>query len=174
MKVDSKVCWLFLFAVGLMAILLARPILAQEGKVDLTLRLVPGDYYNRVAAGQDNTFFLEIRNTGNKAVTNISLAADKLEGWVIEFSPREIDYLGPGSLQTVDVNIKPDGKAVKGDYRVILIATANEIRKVASIWVRVETASSFWLWVGAIVAFVVVAAFVAIFVRFGRQQNSEP
>ncbi len=289
MKVDSKVCWLFLFAVGLMAILLARPALAQEGKVDLTLRLVPDIFYNEVTAGKDNIFYLEIRNTGSKAVTNIRLSADKPEGWVIQFRPGEVDYLGPGSLQTVDVNIKPDGEAVKGDYRVTLIAEANEIRKVTSIWVRVVTASfwpidltlaltcgdyryyneatagkdnqfflevrntgskavtnirlsadkpegwviefkpavidylgagslqtvdvnikpdrtavkrgysftliaeaneirkveqtwvtvvgtprSFWLWVGGIVGFIVVAAFVAIFLRFGRQQNSEP
>ncbi len=143
MKIDSKACWRFLFTVGLITILLPRPVLAQEGKVDLTLRLVSAEYYNAVTPGKDNIFFLEIRNTGSKAVTNIRLSSDKPEGWVIQFSPGEIDYLGSGSLQTVDVNIKPDGKTVKGDYRVTLIAEANEIRKVTSTWARVETVS-FW------------------------------
>jgi len=170
MKIKGKVCWLFLLIVGLVTILLPRLTLAQEGKIDLVLRLVSGRFNNEVTAGKDNTFFLEIRNTGSRDITNIRLSSEKPEGWVIEFKPETIDYLAPGTLQTVDVNIKPDGKTAKGEYRVIFIAEANEIRKVESIWLRVESAS-FWPWVGAIVGAIVVAAFIIVYIRFGRQQT---
>jgi uncharacterized membrane protein len=170
MKVNSKVCWLFLLIAGLVTILLPRTTLAQEGKIDLTLTLFPGDYNNEVKVGEDKRLFLEIRNNGTKAVTRIRLSSDKPEGWTIEFRPGEIDYLGAGSVQTVDLIIRPDSKATKGGYTVTIIAEANEIRKVESIWLRVESAS-LWPWVGAIVAAIVVAAFIIIYIRFGRQQT---
>ena len=173
MKIDSKICWLALFIVGLMTILLPRPVLAQEGQIDLSLTLVCGDsyYYKGLAVGKDNLCFLEVRNIGTRPITNIRLSSEKPEGWVIEFRPAEIDYLGPGNLQTVDVNIKPDSKAVKGEYRVTIIAEANVIRKVTSTWVRIQTPTSlFWLWVGIGVAIVVVAGFIFIYMRFGRQK----
>jgi uncharacterized membrane protein len=170
MKINSKVCWLFLLIAGLVTILLPRTTLAQEGKIDLTLTLFPGDYNNEVKVGEDNRLFLEIRNNGTKAVTRIRLSSDKPEGWTIEFRPGEIDYLGAGSVQTVDLIIRPDSKATKGGYTVTIIAEANEIRKVESIWLRVESAS-LWPWVGAIVAAIVVAAFIIIYIRFGRQQT---
>ena len=170
MKINSKVCWLFLLIAGLVTILLPRTTLAQEGKIDLTLTLFPGDYNNEVKVGEDNRLFLEIRNNGTKAVTRIRLSSDKPEGWTIEFRPGEIDYLGAGSVQTVDLIIRPDSKATKGGYTVTIIAEANEIRKVTNVWLTVKS-SSFWLWLGVTVGAVVVAVFVFIFMRLGRQQK---
>ena len=169
MKISWKIYWLSLFLVGLGAMLSPWPILAQAEKTDLTLRLVSDSYYSRITAGEDKTIFLEIGNTGNKAVTNIRLYADLPEGWSVEFRPGLIDYLGPGSFQTVDVVIRPVSDATKGEYTVALIADANETRRVTSIFVRVESASLFWVWVGAGVAALVAAGFIIIFMRFGRQ-----
>ena len=166
MKINVKVRWLFLLLIGLVTVF-SLPALAQGEKTDLTLRLV-GNYYSEVKAGKDNNFFLEVRNTGTRAITNIRLSADKPEGWVVEFRPGAIDYLGANSVQTVDVNIKPAAKANKREYSLTLIAEANEIRRVESVWVRVASAS-YWLWVGVIVAAIVVAGFVVIFIRLSRQ-----
>ena len=55
-------------------------VLAQEEKIDLTLRLVNGRYYSEVEPGKDNIFFLEIRNIGNRAITNIRFSSVKPEG----------------------------------------------------------------------------------------------
>ncbi len=146
MKGSGKFCWWWLVLV-LMTLLLPQVALAQKETTDLAMTLVSGNYYNRVTAGKDNTFFLELRNTGSTALTNIRLSADKPEGWVVEFSPTQIGYLAAGSLQTVEVNVRPDSKASKTDYQITLIAEANEIRKVSPIWVTVQS-TSFWLWVG--------------------------
>ena len=173
MKIKSKACRLFLLVAVLMTVLLLpQPSLAQEREAGLTLMLFSGTYshYHEVTAGKDNSFFLEIRNTGNEAITNIKLSSYKSEGWVIDFELEEIDYLGPGSLRTVDVNIKPAPKAAKGEYRVTLIAEANEILRVESTsWVTVK-AAPFWPWIGAGIVLAVVAAFIFIFMRFGRQK----
>jgi uncharacterized membrane protein len=169
MKRYYSVLWLWLSIVCLVTIMLPLPLMAQEVKVDLALTLIPDNYYTRVKAGQDNKSFLEIRNTGNKAVTNIRLSADIPEGWAIQFKPDKIDYLGYGGVQTVDVNIRPPGKTAEGEYRLNLIAEGSEIRKVSSILVTVRTPTAFWLWVGAIAGVIVIAAFIFIFLRFGRQ-----
>ena len=150
---------------------LPRPLFAQvqAEKTDLTLTLFPRDYYNEVKVGEDNRLFLEVRNTGNTTITRIRLSSQGPEGWVVEFKPGEIDYLGAGSVQTVDLIIKPDSKATKGGYNVTLIAEANEMRKAETIWLNIKASSSFWLWVGIGIGAVVVAGFVFIFWRFGRQ-----
>ncbi len=172
MKIKSKACRLFLLVAVLMTVLLLpQPSLAQEREADLTLMLFSGrySYAHEATAGKDNIFYLEIRNTGSKAITDIRLSSDEPEGWVIDFELEEIDYLGPGSLRTVDVNIKPAPKDDKGEHRVTFIAETNEIRAETSAWVTVK-AASFWPWIGAGIALVVVAAFIFIFIRFGRQK----
>lgn len=156
-------------------LLLPQPALAQERQIDLTLRLFSRGSYNEVIAGKDNSFYLEISNIGNKAIADIKLSSDKPEGWVIDFKTEKIDYLSPGSLQTIDVNIKSPENVSGGEYGVNIIAEANEIRKVEKFWVTVKTTSvkttSLWLWVGAGVVLAAIIAFVLIYRRFGRQKS---
>jgi len=159
----------FLLIVGLMAVLPPRPTLAQGEKLGLSLWLVSGPYDNKVTPGKDNAFFLEVRNTGNQALTDIRLSSVKPEGWVINFKPGRIDYLAPSNFQTVDVNIKPPVKTRERRYTVTLVAETNEVRKVEDIWLGVEAPRGTWLWVGGIIVLVVVAGFIVVFRRFGRQ-----
>lgn len=163
MENGAIIYWLLLLLGCLVAIVPPPPLLAQ----DLELSDLP--YYSKIAAGKDNVFFFEVRNNGYVPVTNIRLSSYQPEGWVVEFKPGQIDYLGPRSFQTVDVNIKPTAKTTEGEYRVTLVATANETRKVRDIQVRVETSKAVWLWIGGILAFVVAAAFTIVFLRYGRQ-----
>lgn len=168
MGIRRKICWITLFLVGLMTILSPFPVIAQGDKIDLTLRLVPDIYYQKVTPDKDNIFYLEIKNTGNKAIANIRLYSDKPEKWTVEFKPERIDHLGVGSSQTININIKPVHTAIKGKYTITLIAEANETRKV-STFLRVETTTSIWIWVGVTIAALVVAGFVIIYLRFSRQ-----
>lgn len=168
-KYASIVALFFILMAALITALSPQPIFAQEEKVGLNLSLVSDRYYNKVTASKDNIFFLEIRNTGDKAITNIRLSSSKPEGWVIDFRPSKIDYLGPGNFQTVDLNIKPPDKTTEGRYKVTLIAESNEIRKVLGIRTTVEAPKGYWLWIGGIILLVVVAGFIVVFMRFGRQ-----
>ncbi len=151
-------------------LLLSPPALAQERQFDLFMRLVPHRYPIEATAGKDNSFSLEINNRSTEAITDLQLSSDEPEGWVIDINPSSIDHLAPGSLYTVDVNIRPPRNAGKGEYEINFIAEASDIRKVEKTWVSVKLGQQ-WVWVGAGGVLIVVAAFVLIYMRFGRQKS---
>ncbi len=170
MRAGKKVLWLFLLIAGLLAYLGSPAVLlAQEAKVDLSLRILPGYYYKEVIPGEDNALFMEVRNNGDKEITNIRFDSDKPEGWVVDFEPGSIDYLGAGSSQTIDVKVIPGRDTNRGEYNLTFIAEANETRTATSTMLRVENGSSFWLWIGLGMAAFVIAGFIVIFLRFGKQ-----
>jgi uncharacterized membrane protein len=170
MKAGKKVLWLSLLIAVLIMLLVAPAVLfAQETKVDLSLRMLPEYHYKEVTPGEDNTLFMEIRNNGNKEITNIRFDSDKPQGWVVDFNPDSISYLSAGSSQTVDVNVIPSRDTGRGEYNLTFLAEANETRAATSTMLRVETGPSFWLWVGIGLAALVIAGFVIIYRRFGRQ-----
>ncbi len=168
-KTASTVLWAFVLVVGLMTVLSPRPVLAQAEAIDLTLTVVYGPNYSRLEAGKDNILFLEIRNTGNKPITDIRLSSVKPEGWAIDFKPAKIDSLVPGSLQTIEVNVKPPKEAAGRRYYLTIVAETNEFRREQNTWGRVERPKGRWLWIGGIVLLVVVAGFAIVFVRIGRR-----
>lgn len=170
MKTGITAWCLLLLAACLLTALLSGRTLAQGEPIDLSLRLVSGEYHNKIKTDRDNLFFLEIRNTGKSALTNIRFSSEKPDGWVVEFKPGNVAYLSPGSMQTVDINIKPDANAGRGDHRITLIAEASEVRKVENIWVQVET-PSYWLWIGGVLGAVLVAVFILVFLRYGRANS---
>jgi uncharacterized membrane protein len=170
MRISRKIYWLLLVTVGLAAVLWPCSMLAQAEKTDLTLNVVY-DNYRSLKAGEERTMFLEVGNSGDRELTDIRLTADSPQGWTIEFNPPVIDKLAAGSFQTVDITLKPADNEAKGDYNIAVIAQANETRRVTSIYVRVESSSLFWVWVGAGVAALLIAGFVVIFMRFGREDQ---
>jgi len=156
-------------AAALVAMLLPANVLAQEGKQDLSLRLTSGSYYNEVARGEDNTFYLELVNNSSQTITGVSFTSNSPKDWVVEFEPESIVSIGAGSYQTIDVNVIPPESASKGDYNITFIAESAGARTVMSIFVRVEQGASIWLWIGITVAAVAMAGFVYVFMRLGRQ-----
>ena len=144
-------------------------ILAQGDRVELTLRLLPGYYYIEIIPGENKTLYLEIENSGNKAITNIRLFSDKPKGWIVDFRPESIGYLGAGSHQAIDVNVVADPDTDKGEYTLTLIAEADQTRTVTSTVLRVEDAFSLWQWVGLGMGALVIAGFAILYRRFGRE-----
>ena len=145
-----------------------KPILAPGEIVSLDLWQV-GRYDNRVRAGENTTFFLEISNSGNKVITNIRLSSVQPEGWTTNFKPITIDSLSPKNSQTLELNVRPGDKADEGSYTVTVIADASETRKVLDIWLTVEAPKGYWLWIGGIILLLVVAGFIIVYRRFGRE-----
>ncbi len=166
MKTNRRL-WLFLLAI-FMAIMLPGRALAQD-KIDLSLSFVQGNYYQNVKPGENNKFFIEVRNSGDKLLTNIKLSADEPQGWTVEFKPAEYASLSPGTVQTAEVNIVPKSKEQRGQYQITFIAEAAETRRVMNVWFTVES-NSLWLKIGAVVAFIVAGLFIFIFLKFGRQR----
>ena len=169
MRVNIKTYWLLLLVVALSLMLSPTHVLAQEAKQGLSLRLASGNYYNEVVRGEDNIFYLDVVNNSAKTITDIRFDADSPKDWVIEFRPQSITSISADSYQTIDIIIRPPESTSRGDYNVTFIAEAAETRAVMNIFVRVEQGTSVWMWIGVIIAAVVVAGFVMVFMRFGRQ-----
>lgn len=137
-------------------------------RVNLDMYLV-GRYDTRVSAGENATFFLEVRNTGNKTITNIRLSAIAPDRWTVNFRPMTIDSLTPENFQTIDLTVMPDANTAEGSHNITVIADATEVRKVMDIYLTVQAREGFWLWVGIIILLVVVAGFIVVYLRFGRK-----
>jgi uncharacterized membrane protein len=144
-------------------------VLAQEAKVDLSLRMLPDYYYKEVIPGEENTLFMEVRNNGNIGISNIKFDSDRPKGWIVNFEPKNIAYLSAGSSQTIDVKVIPSSATSREEYNLTIIAEATETRAATGTMLRVESGPSIWLWVGVGVTALVVVGFVVIFLRFGKQ-----
>ncbi len=168
MRYIKIVVLLFILMPVLTTVLSPRPILAQ-GKTDLNLSLVTNDYYNKVTPGKDNPFFLKAWNAGDTTITNIRLSSRAPEGWNVDFIQGEIASLGPNSSQTIEFNVKPPDRVTEDWYDITIIADSNETSAVLPIRVTVEAPKDYWLWIGVILAIVVVAGFIFVFIRFGRR-----
>ncbi|MBI2853489.1 MAG: hypothetical protein HYX87_01030 [Chloroflexi bacterium] len=145
-----------------------RPVLAQENKVDLTIRLL-SEYYKELAPGENVLLFMEVKNNGNTAISNIRFNASAPQGWQTSFVPDSISHLSAGSSQAVDVHIVPGRNTSKGDATITLLAEADQTRAVTSTFLRVKGGISLWLWVGAGIGALVLAGFIIVFLRFGRE-----
>ena len=156
------------WGLGLIALLSPSYVLAQDIKDGLILRYVAGGYNSEVVPGESETFFVEVANDSNSSTANILFISDAPKEWVVEFKPQRIDALNAGSYQTVEVSITAPQNAAKGDYSVTVIADSNVGRRAMSIYVRVEKGTNLWVWVGGVLGAVVIALFVVIFRRFGR------
>lgn len=168
MKSKFRILSILIILAGMIFILLPQPGYAQEERIALTLRLISNHYNSEVKVGQDNIFFLEVRNIGNTSISDISISSISPEGWQVSFDPMNINSLSPGNYQTVELNIKTADSTTRNTYKITLIAEANEIREVEDIWVTVET-PSYWPWIGIGIAVILVAVFIIIFVRLNKQ-----
>ena len=169
MKSKFKFISLLIILAGVIFTLLPKPGFAQEERIALTLRLVSNHYHSEVKVGQDNILFLELRNIGNTVITDISLSSNQPEGWQVDFDPVKINTLSPGNYQTVELTIKPADSTTRNSYKITLVAEANEIREVEDIWVKIEN-PSYWPWIGAGIAVILITGFVLLFIR----QNKRP
>jgi uncharacterized membrane protein len=67
-----------------------------------------------------------------------------------------------------EVTVKTPAKSEKDRYEILLRADSATVHRATSVWMMVEPQEGRWLWVGGIVAVLVIAVFIVIFVRFGR------
>ena len=149
------------------------------GSIDLTpvitakyeLSLLPATelYNTNVTAGKDNFFSVELRNEGSATIDDITFSSQKPEGWTIEFTPEEVSSLAAGKTKTIDINIKPDAKAIAGDYSVSFrVASEKATAERLEIRVTVET-PTIWGWTGVGIIVVVIAGLAFIIMRFSRR-----
>ena len=167
-QVDTIPLLAFLLVGSVLAGLLPQTALAQAGRQDLSLRWVSSSNYAEITAGETKVLLLEVKNSGTEAIREIELSALPPEGWVVGFEPDRISSLNPADSIVVKVTIDTPPKPAQERHEILLRADSVDVHRAISVWMTVEGREGMWLWVGGILAAVVIAGFVLIFIRFGR------
>lgn len=131
--------------------------------------VTPNNLLNtKAAAGQDNFFTIGVQNTGSASLDNIAFSTDAPTGWSVTYTPDKITSLNAGSTQTVTVNIKPEAKAISGDYGITITAEGKQNTQSLALRVTVET-PTIWGFVGVAIIVLVFAGLAFVFIRFSRR-----
>lgn len=139
------------------------------GQPDLSLTTSTGRLSGEATAGKATEFRFTIENQGTAPAHNIQFSADKPTGWEVTFEPHELAQLPAGTKQEIKVTIRPDAKAVAGDYLVTLRATSQEGPR-ASVDFRVTvTTSTVWGLVGLGIIAVAVLVVAGAVLYYGRR-----
>jgi len=119
-------------------------------------------------AGRDNFFTIQVQNPGTASIDNITFSSDQPTDWAVTFNPERIASLNAGSAQTVTVNIKPEAKAISGDYGITLTAGGKQASQTMALRVTVNT-PTIWGFVGVGIIVLVFAGLAFVFIRFSRR-----
>ena len=144
----------------------------------LGLLTADGLYNISATAGEDNHFLIKVENWGFSTIERIILSSERprgTKGWVVSFSPDEIDSLAPNESRTVDVTMKLPSRTIAGDYYPLELSAEGEqaeggpVRaEPINIRITVET-PTIWGWVGFAIILAVIGGLVVIFMRFSRR-----
>ncbi len=138
-------------------------------RYEYAMRTETGRLNTEVKAGEEHHLSIIMINLGSAAIENMTFSSSKPEGWEIAYTPDEIDSLGAGIIQEVDVAITPPDKTIAGDYRITLRSLAEQgLSDTIELRVTVLT-STIWGWVGILIVVVVVAGLAVLFWRLGRR-----
>lgn len=140
------------------------------GTYGLQLQTPDGRLSFDAYAGRESDVTLNIVNTGNVDLQNISLNSNAPAGWTVTYNLEEniIQSLPAGSTSEVIAHVKPDSKAITGDYVTTFTASCDGATSSADFRVSVKTKT---IWGLAAVAVIVatVGAIAYMFRRYGRR-----
>ena len=159
--------FLFLIA-GVTQMIESGTALAHDKKKTFDIRPIPGSYNKTVIPGEKNTLHFDVYNTGDIPLTNIRFSAELPDGWKTEEEPEIINHLNARSTSTVSLTFAPPRNAGRDRYQVTIIGNADDIKRVARIYVKIDTTTSVWTWIGAAIVLFMIACFILIFKRYNR------
>ena len=111
---------------------------------------------------------LQVSNTGNVDLQNITLSSSAPEGWTVEFSQSSIDVLEAGATQEVTAYVTPSGDAMSGDYVMTLDVSSSEASDSTEFRVTVKT-QTVWGVVGILLIAAVAVGLGMVFRKYGRR-----
>jgi uncharacterized membrane protein len=135
------------------------------------MQIAPSDskYSTTAITGKVSNFSFNVQNTGTATLESTAFSTNAPSGWIINFSPQNINSLGANQTQQVNATITPpSGKTVAGDYMIYFYADSGSLHQSMDIRVTVQT-SSVWGVVSIIIIVVVVLGLGVLFWRLGRR-----
>ncbi|MFZ5823966.1 MAG: NEW3 domain-containing protein [Bacillota bacterium] len=140
------------------------------GKYELSLNTPTGRLSADVTSGRENPLELEVRNTGTVALEGISFSTSAPPGWSVTFSPERIDRINPGEQIQVTAKVRPDDKAIAGDYLLTIWGRAEDSAASDNAEFRVAVrTSTLWGMAGLSVLAAVGGGLWWVFHAYGRR-----
>lgn len=137
------------------------------GSYDITIE--PSTLLTSVVSGQPATFTVQITNTGQTAISGVTVSTDVPTDWSSSLTPVSRDLLQPLESYTFTETVTTTTDTVAGDYLVTLTAVSDQVKSDSvQVRVTVTTPTSWGMWgVGIALAMVVILAIV--FLRLRRR-----
>lgn len=140
-----------------------------EGRYELGVTTPSGRLSAEATVGRNNPLTIQVENKGSAPVRGVTLSASTPPNWSVTFNPDKInDELKPGDTRQVEATLKPDTRAIAGDYVVSVTARAEATSKRTDFRVGVRTSTT-WGLVGVLVVVLVVGGVGWVFKTYGRR-----
>jgi uncharacterized membrane protein len=137
------------------------------GTYSMELTTPTGLLSSNITAGEEKKIELVVRNTGSSQLSDIELNALSPAKWSVQFNPKKINNLQPGSETQVYATIKADKNAIPGDYLTNMEARTPEVTTKASLRIAVKT-PMLWGWVGVLIILGALGGVYYLFRKYGR------
>ena len=122
----------------------------------------------RAEAGRESPVTLLVKNVGSADLRDLTLSSSAPSNWAVTFEPDRIDVLPAGQSREVVAKIRPDSRAIAGDYLISISVSSPEAYDNAELRVTVHV-STLWGLVGAGIVLVVVLGVYKVFETYGRR-----
>jgi uncharacterized repeat protein (TIGR01451 family) len=137
------------------------------GSYNLTIE--PSTLLTSVVSGEPATFTVRVTNTGQTAVSGVTVGMAVPTSWGSSLTPVSTALLQPLESYTFTTAVSTTSDTVAGDYLVTLTAVSDQVNS-GSVQVRVTvtTSTSWGLW-GFGVAIAVIIVLAAVFLKLRRR-----
>lgn len=139
-----------------------------KGTYEVSLTTPAGRLSEEAYAGRRKEIKLVVINEGSADLKDVELRSWEPKNWEVEFQPKQIDVLKVGESKEVKAYIKPDSKALAGDYVVELKANTPESLSSREFRITVKT-STLWGAVGVLIIGGLAAGLYYVFNKYGRR-----
>lgn len=121
-------------------------------------------------ANDESDVTLNITNTGNVDLQNVSLNSSLPSGWTVTYNVEDnvIDSIPAGSTVEVIATVTPSSDAITGDYVATFTAETDEATSSAEFRVSVKT-QTIWGLVAVLIILCVIGGLVYVFRKYGRR-----
>lgn len=121
-------------------------------------------------ANKESDVTLQIQNTGNVDLENVSLNSSAPSGWTVTYDADNnvLESIPAGTTTEVVAHVKPGSDAITGDYVVSFSASNSQISDSAEFRVSVKT-STVWGIVAVILILCTAGALGYVFKKYGRR-----
>ena len=140
----------------------------EEGSKSRLVITHYGGNYRGLTAETENLLYVRVTNAGTRDLKGIRLSATAPKSWVILIEPDTLD-LPAGSSGTATVRVTPLAGAAGGQHHTIAcVAESPTVRESTVVHVTVQRSPRFLRTIGAVIALVVVAGLIFVYLRYGR------